>query len=331
MDSTITILGAGAMGTACAMVLAENPDCRIRLWARNPLFAEQIQTSRENSRLLPGVRLPEHVSVSSDPAVSLANSDVVVIAIPTRGLRSSLAEMKSLIPSAALMVSTVKGIEVDTLVRPSQIVTQVLGQRPVVVLGGPCHAEEIARKLPASIVAASDALDEALWIQSLFSSGFLRVYANEDQTGVELAGALKNVIAIASGIGDGLGLGDNARAALLTRGLSEITRFGIMMGGKTETFFGLAGVGDLAVTCGSRHSRNRAVGEMLGSGMTLPEIEASMKAVAEGVLTTRSVVRLAHQKGIDMPIASAVHAVLFESKSPAEETWQLMRRPLKAE
>lgn len=331
MDHTITILGAGAMGTACAQVLSEVSQRQIRLWGRNADYASQIRESRENARLLPGVFLSANVDVTADAEAALAGCDVVVIAIPTRGLRESLDRLRPLIPPAALIVSTIKGIEVGTLVRPSQIVTETLGDRAVVVLGGPCHAEEVSRRLPASIVAACESLAEANRIQSLFSTDYLRVYVNTDQTGVELAAALKNVIAIASGICDGLGYGDNARAALLTRGLAEITRFGTMLGGRPETFFGLAGVGDLAVTCGSQHSRNRAVGEMLGRGLTLPQIEASMKAVAEGVLTTRSVVDLARQRGIEMPIANAVYAVLFESSSPRDETLHLMTRPLKSE
>lgn len=327
----ITVLGSGAMGTACALVLAQQPERQVRLWARNPTFARHIQETRENSRLLPGVRLPANVQVTADAAAALQGSRVVVLCVPTRGLRDVCGALRDLVPADALLVSAVKGIENRTLIRPSQILQQLLGQRPVVVLGGPCHAEEVARKLPASIVAACDEAACAEQVQALFSTDFLRVYANSDLLGVELAAALKNVIAIAAGISDGLRYGDNARAALMTRGLAEMVRFGTAMGAQTETFYGLAGVGDLAVTCGSRHSRNRAVGEMLGQGQSLAEIEASMQAVAEGVFTARSVVELAQQMRIDMPIAQEVYRVLFEGRHPAEATGGLMRRPLKSE
>lgn len=319
------------MGTACAFVLAQNPNRQVTLWARNPLFARQIQETRENALRLPGVCLPQNIHVTSSPATALESSQVVVVCVPTRGIREAVSRLRGMIPDNALLVSAVKGIENDTLIRPTQILRQLLGERPVAALGGPCHAEEVTRRLPASIVAASDDPGTAALVQSLFSTDFLRVYANSDLLGVELAAALKNVIAIAAGICDGLKYGDNARAALMTRGLAEMVRFGTMLGAQQETFYGLAGIGDLAVTCGSRHSRNRAVGEMLGSGQTLSQIEATTSGVAEGVLTARSVVQLAREKQIEMPIAEEVYRVLFEGRNPAEATGELMTRPLKAE
>ncbi len=329
--SVVTVLGAGAMGTACAFVLAQNPGRTVRLWARNPVFALDIQQSRTNARLLPGVFLPANVQVTSCSKEALYGSSVAVVCVPTRGLREASRQWSSLIGENITLVSAVKGIENGTLHRPSQILQQQLGQRPVVALGGPCHAEEVARRLPASIVAACDQLEHAEYVQNLFSTDFLRVYANSDLIGVELAAALKNVIAIAAGISDGLQYGDNAKAALMTRGLAEMVRFGRIMGAHPETFFGLAGIGDLAVTCGSRHSRNRAVGEMLGKGQTLAEIEASMNAVAEGVFTARSIVEIAEKHHIDMPIAREVYRVIFEGKSPSIATQQLMNRPLRTE
>ncbi|MBL8818876.1 MAG: NAD(P)-dependent glycerol-3-phosphate dehydrogenase [Planctomyces sp.] len=331
MSSNVTVVGGGAMGTACAWVLAQNRLRNVRMWARNPTFARHIEETRENSRLLPGIRLPENVRVMSDSATAFASAEAIVVCVPTRGLRDAFTELKSYIPESAVLVSAVKGIENSTLERPSQILQQVLGTRPVVALGGPCHAEEVARRKPASVVAACDQPEVAEYVQNLLSTDFLRVYANSDLTGVEFAGALKNVIAIAAGICDGLDYGDNARSALLTRGLAEMVRFGISFGTQPETFYGLAGVGDLTATCCSRHSRNRAVGEMLGRGMTLSQIQQSMNAVAEGIFTAKSVVEIAQQNGIDMPIARAVYEVLFENKNPAEATQQLMRRPLRAE
>ena len=326
-----TVLGAGAMGTACAWILAQQPGASVRLWARNETFARHIHETRENSRLLPHVRLPHNVEVSADAVAALRNSEVIVVCVPTRGLREAMNSVAHVIPAAAIVVSAVKGIENESLLRPSEIIQQFVGPRPVVVLGGPCHAEEITQKKPASIVAACDFLPEAGRIQSLMSTESLRVYANADQRGVELAGALKNVIAIAAGICDGLEFGDNAKAALLTRGLTEMVRFGTALGASHETFFGLAGLGDLVTTCNSRHSRNRFVGEGLGRGKSLVEIQESMSAVAEGVFTARSVVQIADERHIEMPIARQVYRVLFEGKSPRLATVELMQRPLKAE
>jgi glycerol-3-phosphate dehydrogenase (NAD(P)+) len=319
------------MGTACAWVLAQQPQGSVRLWARNAAYAAEIQETRENRRLLPGTRLPDQVRVTADCTAALSGADLVIVCVPTRGLREAIVRMAPVIPPAALLVSSVKGIENETLLRPSRILQQLTGERPVVVLGGPCHAEEIVQRKPASIVAACDVLSAAERIQSLMSTDFLRVYANADQDGVELAAALKNVMAIAAGICDGLEFGDNAKAALLTRGLAEMVRFGLALGTSPETFYGLAGLGDLVTTCHSRHSRNRFVGEQLGRGRSLADIQETMPAVAEGVLTTRSVVRIARERGIDMPIATQVHEVLFQGKSPRAATMELMQRPLKTE
>ena len=330
-DDVIAVLGGGAMGTACASILACKGIHDVRLWIRNPQFAMQIHDTRENSRLLPGVNLQESVLVTSDADQALRNSTIVLICVPTKGIRTACSAVGSLIPADALIVSTVKGIETDTLIRPSEMLQELLGTRPVVVLGGPCHAEELARRLPTSVVAACDDLQQAQRVQDAFSSETFRVYSNSDQRGVELGGALKNVIAIAAGICDGLKLGDNAKAALITRGLAEMTRFCETMEVSPETLTGLAGVGDLVATCGSQHSRNRRVGQLLGQGQTLPQIEASMEAIAEGVLTTRSVQMIAQQKSIDMPIADTLCQVLFLGHSARKATVALMNRPLRSE
>lgn len=331
MLKTICVLGGGAMGTACASVLARNPEHAVRLWVRNPTFATHIAETRENSRLLPGVRLDSAVLVTCDSQVALQAADFVLVCVPTRGIRSALAELQAQVPNPALIISAVKGIEVETLTRPSQMMQELLGSRPVVALGGPCHAEEVAHGKPASVVAASEQLADAEAVQQLFANGHLRVYSNTDLLGVELGGALKNVIAIASGICDGLDFGDNARSALITRGLAEMVRFGTAMGACAETFYGLAGIGDLIATCGSQHSRNRRVGELLGQGRSLADIQASMQAVAEGVFTAESIFHIAKQRQIEMPIAAEVYQVLFRAKSPLQATMELMQRPLKEE
>lgn len=331
MTTRFCILGGGAMGTACASLLAENSEHRVRFWVRNPEHAEAIRQTRENSRLLPGVTIPDAVDVTADPSEALADAELVAVCIPTKGIRLALTALSEWIPDSALLLSAAKGIEVDTLIRPSQMIQELLGDRPVVAFGGPCHAEEVACGKPATVVAACDDLEKARVVQHAFSNHHLRVYSNGDLLGVELAGALKNVIAIAAGIGDGLNFGDNAKAALITRGLAEMTRFGNVMGAHPDTFYGLAGIGDLIATCGSQHSRNRRVGELLGQGKTLSEIETSMHAVAEGVFTSRSIHQIAVREQIDMPIADAVYQVLFEGKCPREATVDLMQRPLREE
>lgn len=319
------------MGTACASILAKDPAHRVSLWVRNPTFASHIAETRENSRLLPGVRIHDAVQVTANAERALQNAEFVLVCVPTRGIRGAISSLQSLIPPTAVLVSAVKGIENETLIRPSEMIKELLGQRPVVALGGPCHAEEAACGKPASVVAACEDRKQAECVQQVFSNSHLRVYSNADILGVELGGALKNVIAIAAGISDGLELGDNAKSALITRGLAEMVRFGEAMGASPETFYGLAGIGDLIATCGSRHSRNRHVGELLGRGQTLKQIEDSMNAVAEGVFTASSIFSISQQKRIDMPIADQVYRVLFEDKDPRDATLELMQRPLKGE
>lgn len=331
MIRKVAILGGGAMGTGCAVLLAERSACAVSLWMRTSAQADEICRTRENRRLLPGVSLSESVAVTSDVASAAAGADLLVAAIPTAYLRAGLTALRAYLPAAAPVVSVVKGIENDTFLRPSEIIRKVLGERDVVALCGPSHAEEFARRLPASVVVAGTNDGLLKEVQALFTTDRFRVYTNRDIVGVELASALKNVVAIAAGICDGLGYGDNAKAALLTRGIVEITRFGVALGSEAETFAGLAGLGDLITTCYSRHGRNRFVGERLGQGAPLSEILAEISGVAEGVTTCRSVYALAQTRGIDMPIAAEVYRVLFEGKSPVAATSSLMLRPLRAE
>lgn len=331
MATKITVLGSGAMATACAILLAEHEGQRVAMWARNPAYAEQIETCRENVRLLPGVKLSDQISVTADIELALKDSDYLVAAIPTQFLRSCLQDVKPYLGQNRPIISVIKGIENSTFLRPSEIVTEVLGSRSVIAIGGPSHAEEIARKMPATVVAAGSDLGLARQVQRMFNTERFRVYTNLDLIGVELGGALKNVIAIAAGISDGIGFGDNAKSSLMTRGLVEMTRFGQRFGAEASTFAGLAGMGDLITTCVSPFGRNRAVGVRLGQGETLPQILGSMHAVAEGVATSKSVFDIAEQDGIDMPITAQVFRVLYENQSVIDATRELMLRPLRSE
>jgi len=341
MPRKVTVLGGGAMGTGCSILLSERPasdttglesaDCTVSLWLRNRAFAEEIARTRENSRLLPGVRIPDLVEITPDAAAALADTQLVVAAIPTAYLRKALESLAGFIPRGCPVVSVVKGIENGTFLRPSEIIRQVLGECDVVALCGPSHAEEFTRRLPASVVVAGRNAALLTDVQSLFTTDRFRVYTNRDIVGVELAAALKNVVAIAAGICDGLRYGDNAKAALLTRGIVEISRFGVALGAEPETFAGLAGIGDLITTCFSGYGRNRRVGERLGQGAALAEVLSEIHGVAEGVATCQSVYGLSQQQGIDMPIIGEVHRVLFEGKSAEAATNSLMMRPLRGE
>jgi glycerol-3-phosphate dehydrogenase (NAD(P)+) len=331
MTTKIAVLGSGAMATACSILLAEHPHQCVSLWARNPDYARDMDEQRENRRLLPGVPIPDSVSVTSDIDQAAEDADILVVAIPTKFLREALMQITPHLTHDRPVVSVIKGLENETFMRPSEIIIEVLGNRAVVALSGPSHAEEISRRLPASVVAASGDVALAKQVQQMFNTDRFRVYTNSDIVGVEFAGAMKNVIAIAAGICDGLGYGDNAKSALLTRGIVEITRFGTALGAETLTFAGLAGMGDLITTCISPYGRNRMVGERLGKGETLEQILDSMDAVAEGVTTTRSVFELAEKKDIEMPITTEVYRVLFDGKSPEEATNSLMLRPPRGE
>ncbi|MFO1023362.1 MAG: NAD(P)H-dependent glycerol-3-phosphate dehydrogenase [Planctomycetales bacterium] len=327
----VTVLGSGAMGTACAILLAEHPGQAVALWSRTPDIAAEMHATRENKRLLPGVPIPPVVEITADITQAVTGADALIVAIPTAFLRTALTTLKSAIPAGVPVVSVIKGLENGSFLRPSQIITDVLGPRPVIALGGPSHAEEISRRLPASVVAAGPDADLASWVQSFLGTDRFRIYTNTDLLGVELAGALKNVIAIAAGICDGLGFGDNAKAALLTRGVVEMSRFGTALGAEPATFYGLAGVGDLIATCASPFGRNRRVGERLGKGETLQQILATMHNVAEGILTSRSIRDYALTLGLDMPITNEVYLTLYEGKPPIEATASLMQRPMRSE
>lgn len=326
----VVILGAGGWGTALALVVSAN-NHDVTLWARSRETVRTIQTTRFNPDYLAGISIPEVIAITNDPEC-LRYADLVVIAIPTQFIRTAFG-MYGFSLEHSIVVSVCKGIERGTLLRVSQILEQVGGMdvQRFADLTGPSHAEEVARELPTTVVAASLNEDVAKIVQKTFSRPRFRVYYSRDLVGAELGGAVKNVMAIAAGIIDGLQLGDNTKAALITRGLAEITRLGVAMGADARTFAGLSGLGDLIVTCSSRHSRNRSVGEKIGSGLTLAEITTGTQQVAEGVSSTESVRALAHSFSVEMPIVEKVYQILFKNMSPEQAMHELMTREHKAE
>jgi glycerol-3-phosphate dehydrogenase (NAD(P)+) len=324
MSVKFAILGDGAWGTAVAIHLAQNPDHRVFLWSARADNGRLLQQRRENVRLLPGVAIPPEVELTTD-IKDTAGADLWITAIPTLYLRETVKRAAALAGTTPVL-SLTKGLENETFLRPSEILSEVLGPRPVAVLSGPSHAEEVSRGLPTTLVAACRDIDLSVWVQERFSTNRFRVYTNQDVIGVELGAAVKNIIGIAAGINDGLALGDNAKSALITRGLVEMARFGVALGADHHTFFGLAGLGDLITTCISPHGRNRRVGQQLGAGARLPDIVAGMSMVAEGVSTARSVHEKALKLGIEMPITAEVFRVLYENKDPRRAVTDLMMR-----
>jgi glycerol-3-phosphate dehydrogenase (NAD(P)+) len=327
----VVVIGDGGWGTTLAMLLHKR-GIRVALWSAFQEHVEELAQHGENRRYLPGVKLPEGFFATADPFEAARGADLAVSVVPTQFLRKVAETFEDALEGEVPIVSATKGIEIETFRTPSEILSEVLGRRPIAVLSGPSHAEEVAIGLPASVVVASENEALARAAQATLSSDTFRIYTHRDPKGAELGGALKNVIAIAAGIADGLGLGDNAKAALLTRGIVEIARFGQAHGARAETFFGLAGLGDLATTCYSRHSRNRHVGEEIGRGKTLEKILSEMQMVAEGVWTTRALFGPESEaRGIPMPIAEQVHAVLFEGQDPKKAVSELMNRELAGE
>jgi glycerol-3-phosphate dehydrogenase (NAD(P)+) len=326
MLEPVAIAGNGGWGTALAIVLAHK-GVPVRLWGIEPDYVRETAATRLSPKYLPGIPIPAAVAISPDFAEASRDARLVISAIPTQYLRETWAALAPLDGSGgAPILSLSKGIEVGTLQRPTQILRERFPRRGLAALMGPSHAEEVGRGMPAAVVAASTDEDLAREVQGTLSCDRFRVYTNGDLTGVEISSALKNVIALAAGISDGLGFGDNAKAALLTRGMVEIARLGVAMGANRQTFAGLAGIGDLITTCVSRHGRNRAVGERIGRGEKLDDILASMAMVAEGVPTTKAARALAKKHDLDMPITEEVYRVLFTGQSPREAVTSLMLR-----
>jgi len=328
----VSVLGAGSWGTALAIILANNGH-QVIMWEYNKQYVKNLKKHYENKVFLPGIKIPSEIEITHSLKDAATDQHMIVIAIPTQFIRSVLKQMKKFSFKNTTFVSVSKGIEKDTLLTVDHIIAEELdiSEEVIGVLSGPSHAEEVAKKIPTAVVAASSNIETATEIQSAFANSYFRVYSSTDIVGVELGGALKNVIAVGAGIIDGAKFGDNTKAAIMTRGIAEISRLGIELGARPETFAGLSGMGDLIVTCMSKHSRNRYVGEQIGMGKKLPEVLKEMTMVAEGVETCKSVHQLAAKHHIDVPIANAVYNILFNEKDPIKVTNDLMSRGMKTE
>jgi len=329
----VAVIGMGSWGSALALQLHQQ-GCRVRAWEFDGHAVERYARGEREAQFLPGILLPPEIHIRQDLAWVLEEAQCVLLATPSHTQRGLLGNLAAHLPPDCPVVNVAKGIEQKSLLRLSQVVHDALpalSQDNYVCLSGPSHAEEVSRGVPTAVVAAGRCDAVLARVQQLFSSATLRVYRNGDLAGVELGGALKNVIALAAGMCDGLGFGDNTKAALMTRGMVEMARLGTALGGKAETFAGLAGIGDLIVTCASRHSRNRHVGEEIGRGRSLEQVLSTMDMVAEGVRTTEGAHALSMRHGVAMPITVAVHAILFQGRDPREEVVRLMTRDLKAE
>jgi glycerol-3-phosphate dehydrogenase (NAD(P)+) len=326
----IAVIGDGGWGTTLAILL-HNRGYRVCVWGAFADYLKTLDARRENHKFLPGIKIPRAVSFSADIRQAIEGAPLIVLAVPSHFLRGVLAKMKGEDLSGSIILSAAKGIENKTLMRMSELAEDVLGKQKIAVLSGPTISYEVARGIPTTCVAASKSASVARQIQAVFMGEHFRVYTNSDVVGVELSGALKNVIAIACGISDGLGFGANTKAAILTRGLVEIARLGKAIGARRETFAGLSGLGDLVTTCISAHGRNRWLGEQIGKGKSLKSILAKMVMVAEGLKTAKSAFMLAKKYKVEMPITAQVFAVLYKDKDPRIAVSNLMLRQKKAE
>ncbi|MFP7169414.1 NAD(P)H-dependent glycerol-3-phosphate dehydrogenase [Terribacillus sp. FSL K6-0262] len=334
MTQRITaVLGAGSWGTALAMVLADNGH-EVRIWSHNPAQVAAINETRGNEKYLPGVTLPASITAYAAMEDTVKDADAVILVVPAKATREVASKLAAHLPADAVIAHATKGIEPKTSKRVSEMIEEELkavDHRPVVVLSGPSHAEEVAKRQPTTLSASSVEMEEAKKVQELFMNENFRVYTITDMVGVELGGSLKNIIALGAGISDGLGYGDNAKAALITRGLAEIARLGTKLGANPLTFIGLSGMGDLIVTCTSVHSRNWRTGNMLGKGMSLEEALAQMGMAVEGVRTTEAVAELADKAGVEMPITKGINQILFHGAKAKDIVDQLMTRMPKHE
>jgi glycerol-3-phosphate dehydrogenase (NAD(P)+) len=326
------VMGSGSWGTAFGMVLAD-AGCDVVLWGHDPKLAAEIDTTHENSRYHPGVALPPQLRASGDPRVALDGADFVVLALPAQVLRENLVSWLPDLPAHAVLVSLMKGIELGSMQRMSQVVREATGvaQDRVAVISGPNLAGEIVQRQPAATVVACTAEETAARLQAACTTRYFRPYTNLDVVGAEVGGSVKNVIALASGMAAGMGFGENTQAAIITRGLAEMMRFGLALGANATTFFGLAGTGDLVATCSSPLSRNRTFGENLGRGMSMAEATAAMKQTCEGVKSCGPILELAHRHGVDMPITEQVVATVHDGRTPSEVVAALMSRDPKSE
>lgn len=329
----VAVLGAGSWGTALSIVLSDN-DHDVRLWSHRKEQVDEMNERRENSRYLPNIRLPKNLRACNDINKAIEEVDAIVFVVPSSAIREVCLQIKEDLPKDVTIAHASKGIEPESLKRISEIISEEIpyyNSDHIVILSGPSHAEEVALRHPTTVTVASKSEEKANFMQNLFINEFFRVYTSSDVIGVELGGALKNIIALGAGISDGLGFGDNAKAALITRGLAEITRLGTAMGANPLTFLGLCGVGDLIVTSTSSHSRNYRAGNLLGKGKTLDEILSEMGMVVEGVRTTKAAYQLSEKEQVEMPITNGIYDVLFKEKEPKLVVEQLMNRDKREE
>lgn len=324
------VIGSGSWGTALARVLSKNGH-EVTLWSRREEESRMLREERENKLKLPGVKLPDDILCTTDLEQTVEGKDILVLATASPSIRSMAKKMAPYVAAGQLIVDVSKGIEESTLMILTDVIAQEIPQCRAAVLSGPSHAEEVGRDIPTTVVAGAKDRETAEYIQNLFMNKVFRVYTSPDMLGIELGGALKNVIALAAGAADGLGCGDNTKAALITRGIAEMSRLGVAMGGHIETFNGLTGIGDLIVTCASMHSRNRRAGILIGQGKTMQEAMDEVKMVVEGVNSAKAAKTLAEKYGIDMPIVQEVNQVLFEDKPAREALADLMLRDKKIE
>lgn len=324
------VIGSGSWGTALARVLSKNGH-EVTLWSRREEESRMLREERENKSKLPGVKLPDDILCTTDLEQTVEGKDILVLATASPSIRSMAKKMAPYVADGQIIVDVSKGIEDSTLMILTDVIAQEIPQCRAAVLSGPSHAEEVGRDIPTTVVAGAKDRETAEYIQNLFMNKVFRVYTSPDMLGIELGGALKNVIALAAGVADGLGCGDNTKAALITRGIAEMSRLGVAMGGHIETFNGLTGIGDLIVTCASMHSRNRRAGILIGQGKTMQEAMDEVKMVVEGVNSAKAAKTLAEKYGIDMPIVQEVNKVLFEDKPAREALADLMLRDKKIE
>ncbi|HLR33975.1 MAG TPA: NAD(P)H-dependent glycerol-3-phosphate dehydrogenase [Tissierellales bacterium] len=330
MAERIGIIGGGSWATSLAILLSKK-NYKIDLWVRDDKQSDEIKVSRENIKYLPGVVVPESVNITNDLSKALKDKNIILMAVPSHAVRETLEKGKSYIKPEQIIVNVAKGIENNTLLRLSQVVAEILPQNKYAILSGPSHAEEVAIDIPTTVVAASDCKKTAKYVQDIFIGPKFRVYTNSDVIGVELGGSIKNIIALGAGISDGLGYGDNTKAALMTRGIIEMGRLGERMGAEKSTFAGLAGIGDLIVTCTSMHSRNRRAGILIGEGLSLDEAIEKIGMVVEGIKTTKSAYELSLKYDVEMPITKELYGVLYEGKDVKNSVVNLMLRDKKHE
>ena len=324
------VLGAGSWGTALSVLLHDNGH-QVTVWSMDENEVKMLKEKREHELKLPGVKLAEDMVITGDMEEAIRGKDFLVLAVPSPYTRSTARNMKPFVAEGQIIVDVAKGIEESTLMTLSRQIEEELPQADVAVLSGPRHAQEVGRSLPTTCVIGAKTRKTAEYLQSMFINRVFRVYTSPDILGIELGGSLKNVIALAAGIADGLGYGDNTKAALITRGIAEIARLGVKMGGKIESFTGLTGIGDLIVTCASVHSRNRKAGYLIGKGMTMQEAMDEVKMVVEGVYSAKAAAKLAEKYEVSMPIVEEVNNVLFKGKSPAQAVDDLMQRESRSE